>query len=60
MENNSGEGWYEFFRMPTNTTHIAYISENGDIYFPENGISHDDWLGATIKGNVHKLVRAVR
>lgn len=56
---NSGEGWYEFFG-PIGTTHIAYVHANGEIYLPEQGwtdLTHDDWLSASVKGHVYKLVR---
>jgi len=57
---NSGEGWYEFFKMPAATTHVAFVHANGEIYLPEEGwtdLTHDDWLAASVKGQVYKLVR---
>ena len=30
-------GWVQYQRMPENTTHIAYVHENGDVYDPERG-----------------------
>ena len=59
-ETKGGEGWYEFF-APVGTTHIAYVHANGEIYLPEEGwtdLTHNDWLAASVKGQVHKLVRA--
>lgn len=54
---NSGEGWYEWSRVPANTTHIAYVHESGEVYDPENGWSPDDFTFAAARGHVHKLVR---
>ena len=28
-------GWVEYQKMPENTTHIAYVNENGEVYLPE-------------------------
>jgi len=57
MKYEGGEGWYEFHPQPANTTEVAHVSANGDVYIPEPSITHDDWLSAVITGNVHKLVR---
>lgn len=58
-EPNSGEGWYEWRHMPSNTTHIAYVRENGEVYLPESpGDTDEPFLLAAAGGNVHRLVRA--
>ena len=55
---NSGEGWYEWQRMPGNTTHIVYVHENGESYDPENGWNDPTFLFASAQGLVHRMVRA--
>ena len=30
-------GWVEYQKMPENTTHIAYVNENGEVYLPDEG-----------------------
>lgn len=30
-------GWVQYQKMPQNTTHIAYVRENGEVYDPEIG-----------------------
>ena len=30
-------GWVEYQKMPENTTHIAYVQENGEVYLPDEG-----------------------
>lgn len=55
---NIGPGWYEFFHVIKATTHIAYIFENGDLYLPEEGLTYDDFIFASSRGKVYKLVRA--
>lgn len=38
-------GWVQYQRMPENTTHIAYVHENGAVYDPERGwLSSEDAL----------------
>lgn len=55
---NSGEGWYEWHKMPANTTHIAYVHENGEVFDPEEGWNSPNFLLASAEGRVHRLVRA--
>lgn len=55
---NSGEGWYEWHKMPMNTTHIAYVPETGSVYLPEDDLDSTDFLLASAEGRVHRLVRA--
>lgn len=55
---NTGEGWYEWHKMPQNTTHIAYVHENGSVYLPEGDADQSDFLLASARGHVHRLVRA--
>jgi hypothetical protein len=54
----AGVGWYEWFKAPANTSHIAYAHEGGDVYDPENGWNPPEFLLAATEGRVHKLVRA--
>lgn len=51
------EGWYQFQKMPANTTHIAYLYENASVYLPEDGATYQDWADAVFGNHVHKLVR---
>lgn len=53
---NSGEGWYEWHKMPQNTTHIAYVHENGSVYLPEGDADQSDFLLASARGHVHRAV----
>lgn len=55
---NSGEGWYEWHKMPNFTTHVAYVHESGEVYVPEFGLTSEDFLLASAEGRVHRLVRA--
>lgn len=56
---NSGEGWYAWQHMPSNTSHIAYVHENGEVYLPESpGDTDEPFLLAAAAGHVHRLVRA--
>jgi hypothetical protein len=55
---NGGEGWYEFIHPEKNTTHIAYVFENGDIYLPEEGTTYDDFVLASAMSRAYRLVRA--
>lgn len=50
------EGWYQFFKMPASTMHIAYFYESGSVYLPENGLSYADWMAAVRDGHIQKLV----
>ena len=54
---NSGEGWYEWIREGTGTTHVAYVHENGSVYDPERGWDPTEFLLASAAGRVFKLVR---
>lgn len=53
----AGEGWFEWFKMPENTTHIAYVHESGKVYDPENGWDQPEFVIAAAEGHVHKLIR---
>jgi hypothetical protein len=55
---NSGEGWYEFIHPTNATTHIAYVRESGEVYFPESGLTTEDLALASAREQVHRLVRA--
>jgi len=55
---NAGEGWYEWIREGSATTHIAYVHENGEVYDPEHGWNPPDFLLAAARDRVFKLVRA--
>lgn len=53
-------GWVEFVKDGGCTTHIAYLYEDGSIYFPEGPqvVSEMDLRGAEIRGRMWPLVRA--
>jgi hypothetical protein len=55
---NSGAGWYEFIHPTKATTNIAHVAESGDIYLPEDGITMEDFVLASSRGNIHRLIRA--
>lgn len=55
---NSGAGWYAWFKMPANTSHVAYVHENGEVYDPEHGWNPEEFALAAAEGQVHRLVRA--
>ena len=54
----SNLGWFEWFKMPENTTHIAYVYESGGVYLPEDGVSYADFFEALSNGKAYRLVRA--
>lgn len=49
-------GWYEFFVMPDNTTHIAYVYSDQSVYLPE-GVDIREFEMAESMGNAFRLVR---
>jgi hypothetical protein len=52
------EGWYEWHKMPENTTHIAHVYENGEVYIPEwPQVFVNDFREAQENGKVYRLVR---
>lgn len=57
---NSGVGWYEVIHPSTATTHIAYVYEDGSVYFPEGlqSLDRHEFEFAAARGNAHRLVRA--
>lgn len=55
---NSGEGWFEWLKMPENTTEIAYVHENGDVFDPFRGWNPIEFTIAAAEGRVFRLVRA--
>jgi hypothetical protein len=57
-EINSGPGWYQWHKMPGNTTHIAYLYEDGGVYLPETGTTLDDFVKAQDTDQAFRLVRA--
>lgn len=56
----SGSGWYEVIHPSRATTHVAYVYEDGSIYFPEGEqlLDRHEFAFAAARGNVHRLVRA--
>lgn len=55
-----GVGWYEVIHPSRATTHIAYVHEDGSIYFPEGTQALDthEFAFAAARGEAHRLVRA--
>lgn len=51
-------GWFEWFKMPENTTEIAYVYENGDVFDPARGWNPPEFTIAAAEGRVFRLVRA--
>lgn len=53
-------GWHEFILDGVATTHIAYVYEDGSIYFPEGPevVTEADFRLASAAGRVFPLVRA--
>jgi hypothetical protein len=51
-------GWYEFIRLTTSTTHVAYVQESGDVYLPEEDVPLEDFEFALAMGVAFRLVRA--
>lgn len=58
-EKTDRTGWYEFITADKATTHIAYVYEDGSIYFPEGPtvVGEDDFTFASARGRVYRLVR---
>jgi hypothetical protein len=54
---NSGEGWFEFIHPTNATTHIVYVRESGELYFPEAGLTAELLAMAVAKEQAHRLVR---
>lgn len=52
-------GWYEFIRDGAVTTHVAYVYEDGSVYFPEGPdvVCEIDFRLATAAGRCWRLVR---
>ncbi|WP_295035563.1 hypothetical protein [uncultured Microbacterium sp.] len=55
---DAGVGWFEWFKMPENTTEIAYVHENGEVFDPTRGWNPPEFVIAAAEGRVHRLVRA--
>ena len=55
-----GVGWYEVIHPSRATTHIAYVHEDGSIYFPEGTqiLDTHEFAFAAATGRAHRLVRA--
>jgi hypothetical protein len=51
-------GWYEFIKLPSATTHIAYIGESS-FYLPEEGVTPEDFFDAVSRAQAWHLVRSV-
>ena len=56
-EANAGVGWFEWFEMPANMPHVAYVHEGGSVYDPELGWDPEGFTLAAASGNIHRLVR---
>lgn len=52
-------GWCEFTLSGVNTTHIAYVHEDGSIYLPETDITEADFHLSAARGLITQLVPAV-
>lgn len=55
--NMAGYGWYDFIKQPEATTHIIYVSSNGEHYIPEEGVKVKDFLDALMFERAWKLIR---
>ncbi|PRB14482.1 hypothetical protein [Microbacterium sp. MYb62] len=55
---DAGVGWFEWFKMPENTTEIAYVHESGEVFDPVRGWNPVEFTIAAAEGRVHRLVRA--
>lgn len=57
---NSGAGWYEVIHPAKATTHIAYVHEDGSIYFPEGTqvLDRHEFDFAAARGRAHRMIRA--
>lgn len=50
-------GWVAFQRLPQNTSHVAFVHENGEVYDPERGWGSDaDLLLADARNAARPLV----
>lgn len=56
----AGPGWYEVIHPSRATTHVAYVYEDGSIYFPEGVqvLDRHEFAFAAARGKVYRLVRA--
>lgn len=48
-------GWYEFIK-PSGTTHIMHVGES-TYYFPEEGVTLDDFHDAIRRQRAYRLIR---
>ena len=55
---DAGVGWFEWFKMPENTTEIAYVHESGEVFDPVRGWNPVEFTIAAAEGRVFRLVRA--
>lgn len=55
-----GVGWYEVIHPSRATTHVAYVHEDGSIYFPEGTqvLDSHEFAFAAARGRAYRLVRA--
>lgn len=53
-----GVGWYEVIHPTAATTLLAYVREDGSVYFPETNDGQVEFALAAARGHVHRLVRA--
>lgn len=51
-------GWVEFTKDGGSTTHIAYLHEHSESYFPEGGLTEWDLRAAEASGRMWPLIRA--
>ena len=56
--NLDGVGWYEVTHPTAATTLLAYVHEDGSVYFPETNDGQVEFALAASRGHVHRLVRA--
>lgn len=54
----AGVGWYEVIHPANATTLLAYVHEDGSVYFPETNDGRAEFEFAAARGNVHRLIRA--
>lgn len=50
-------GWVEFLKDQVSTTHIAYLSEDGTVYFPEPNLSEWDLRASEAAGRMWPLIQ---
>lgn len=58
LDRAAGVGWYEVIHPTDATTLIAYVHEDGSVYFPETRDGRAEFAFAAARGNVHRLIRA--